>query len=168
MNIETERKFLIESPDISILENQPGFRKRNIVQTYLIPLSKSEKNRRVRCISENGHVSYTYAVKRKISVLSREENEFAISESEYESLKHEAVSELTKTRYSFPYSGHTIEIDVYAENIGKKKLKGKAVLEIELKSESEQFEIPDFINVLAEITGNGNYSNMKLAQKIQL
>ncbi len=167
MNIEIERKFLIKQPDEKLLRQQEGIRMIRITQTYLVPLSEEITNRRVRRIVENGETSYTYTEKKRISSVSREENEREISPEEYSRRLGEAVSFLEKIRYSFPYGDHVIEIDIYPVIFGGKALEGSAILEVELKSEDDEFAIPDFIEVIKEVTGMKKYSNMRLAKKLR-
>lgn len=164
MNIETERKFLIEMPDTAILTAFSGIRIREMVQTYLNYAGKTE--RRIRKITENGAVSCIYTEKRPVAEtkISRYEDERKITADEYSRLMRECVSELTKTRYAFPYRGHVIEIDVYPYEIGGDALLGKAVLEVELSSADEAFELPECITVLKELTGTREFSNKVLAK----
>ena len=42
----------------------------------------------------------------------------------------------------------------------------RAVLEVELESEDEAFDIPPFISVIKEVTGDKRYSNKALAKEI--
>ncbi len=165
MNIEIERKFLIMLPDESLLTQNAECRIRHIVQTYLKPLNNAE--RRIRRVTENGHVSYIYTEKRKCEgkSISRFEDEREITESEYLTLYGEAQSELTKTRYAFPFAVHTVEIDIYPDEIGGDLLHGRAVLEVELGAEDEEIVLPGEIKVVREITGDKAYSNKKLAKK---
>ena len=53
--LEIERKFLIEYPDPAWLEQQPGSRRVEIVQTYL--LSDGSGSRRVRSWTESGRTT---------------------------------------------------------------------------------------------------------------
>ena len=167
MSIEIERKFLIKLPDEDLLLKQDGIRVRDITQTYLVPLSEEVSNRRVRKIVEDGKISYTYTEKRRISEISREEYESEIGPDEYSEKLTEAVSFLIKTRFSFPFGGHVIEIDVYPRIFGGKALEDRAVLEVELKNEDEKIILPDFLEVIREVTGMRKYSNMKLARKVR-
>lgn len=164
MNIETERKFLIELPDADLLASLPGVRIRHMVQTYLTYEGKTE--RRIRRVTENGAVSYIYTEKRPVAEtkISRYEDEREVTGDEYSALMRGCISELTKTRYAFPYRGHVIEIDVYPYEIGGDALDGKAVLEVELASAEEAFDLPEFITVLKELTGTREFSNKVLAK----
>lgn len=165
MPLEIERKFLIRLPDFTKTEN---LRIRHITQTYLAK-EENAPERRIRRIVENGKVKYVFTSKEEIKKTSaaavREEIEYEITEDEYNKFMSSADSELTKTRYSFVYEGHTIEIDVYPYEIGGDALEGYAVLEAELSDENEELKIPDFITVVRELTGSREFTNHALAKK---
>lgn len=165
MHIETERKFLISLPCEDELE---GYAKKEITQTYLTIDDGMGGERRVRAIAEDGETKYIYTEKRKITDVSRYEDESEITREEYDRLIDEADEprELTKTRYIVPHDGHVFEIDVYPREIGGDALDGKAVLEIELSSESQEFDFPPFIKVERELTGQREFSNKSLARRI--
>ena len=132
MQIETERKFLICYPDIKILAETFLADKKEMVQTYL----NAEKGvtSRVRKVTTDKGIKYIRTEKRRISLMSAFEDESEISLEEYEKLLLNANKELKpvlKTRYSFPYKEHVIEIDVYPF------WNDRAVLEIEMKDENE-------------------------------
>ena len=159
--IETERKFLILIPSYEDMKNQKQFRERKIIQTYLE--RTDNKNARVREITENGKISYIKTVKERISILSCFEEEEEISKEEYNRLLEKADKEkksINKTRFSFEYSNHILEIDVY------EFWNDRATLEIELKSEDESFSIPTFIKVIKEISADARYKNTNLAKSI--
>ena len=163
MAIEIERKFLICLPE---LDNVPDCRVRKITQTYLKEIPGKSVERRVRRIEEDGQVSYVFTKKEKLTKMSRIENEWEISEKEYREYLTEAYSTLNKTRYSFPYENHVMEIDVYPYEIGGEGLRDRAVLEVELEDEKEAFAVPDFIEIERELTGTKEFSNKTLAKRI--
>lgn len=167
MAIETERKFLIELPNLDFLSKVNGCRVREIVQTYLKDEKGTGAERRVRKINEDGKITYVFTRKEHITKMSRIEDEREVTLDEYDKLYADAKSELSKTRYAFPHEGHTVEIDVYPYEIGGDALLGKAVLEVELQSEDEEIILPDFVTVIRELTGTGEFSNKKLAKKIR-
>ena len=159
--IETERKFLIRIPSMADLEKQNSFRIRNITQTYL--KTDGKKNARVRKVIENDVVTYITTVKERISTLSCYEDERTISKEEYSALLISADEEkksIHKTRYSFEYCDHILEIDIYDF------WNDRATLEIELKSDDEEFSIPAFIEVIKEISADGRYKNTNLAKNV--
>ena len=168
MGTEIERKFLIRLPDFDTI---PDLRIQEITQTYLTPLpSDPEPERRVRKIAENGRIRWIYTEKRPIrgmGKIARQEEEWEISEAEYGEKLADAMTRLTKTRYSFPFAGHTVEIDVYPHEIGGDALEGLAVMEIELESPDEAIEFPPFIRVIRELTGTREFSNKALARPVK-
>ena len=158
-HIEIERKFLIRIPRVSDMESQPQFRVRKIKQTYL--KSEPHVTARVRELEENGVITYIKTAKKRISTLSCFEDESVISREEYDALLATADEEkksILKTRYSFAYAEHIIEIDVYDF------WDDRATLEIELSSEDEQFSIPSFLTVIKEISSDKRYKNASLAK----
>ena len=160
--IEIERKFLIQMPDKSALVSL-GATVKGIVQTYLVP--QGNETARVRMITEGEHISYIKTEKRRISALSHFEDEHEISYEEYENeLKSRDTSKqaIEKTRYCIGFSNHVLEIDVYPF------WTDRAVLEIELSSEDERFDIPDYIKVIKEVTDDGRYKNTNLAKEIPM
>jgi len=168
MGTEIERKFLILLPDFDTI---PEKRIQDMIQTYLTPPRNDPgAERRVRKISENGIVRFIYTEKRPIPGMAkmvRQEEEWEISADEYRGKLTDAITELTKTRYSFPYAGHTIEIDVYPHEIGGDALDGLAVMEIELSSPDEAIEFPPFIRVIRELTGTREFSNKAMARPVK-
>ena len=168
MATEIERKFLIRLPEF---DNIPERRVQAMTQTYLTALPDDPSlERRVRSIEENGQVRYIYTEKRSLSVNTatvRQEDEWEISAEEYAAKLTQAFSQLSKVRYSFPYAGHIVEIDVYPCHIGGDAMLGLAVLEVELTDENESFELPPFIEVLKELTGTREFSNKTMAKRLR-
>lgn len=160
--LETERKYLIEYPDLSLLEKHPSCRKSEIVQTYLN--SGENEEIRVRMRTENGASTYTKTVKKKISGIKRIELEQRISKEEYivELLDADKTRQpLAKTRYCLPCDEYVFEIDIYPF------WNDKAIMEVELESEDETPKIPDIIKIIKEVTGDDSYKNSKLAEFIK-
>ena len=158
---ETERKFLIEMPDRAQLLSMAGATESEILQTYL--LSENGGSARVRSRTMNGKTVYTHTEKFRLSTLSCTENEAEISEERYlELLKTADPSRrsILKTRITFPYANHLMEIDIYPF------WKNQAVLEIELASEEEAFNIPPFLRVIREVSKDARYKNRALAKDI--
>lgn len=167
MSTEIERKFLIRLPDFDAIPNR---RVQAITQTYLAALPDDPGlERRVRKITENGVTRFIYTEKRTLSnhrAAVRQEDECEISSVAYESKLTEAFSALDKVRHSFPFDGHTVEIDVYPYEIGGAAMLGLAVLEIEMASEDEEITIPPFIEVVRELTGTREFSNKSMAKRV--
>lgn len=159
--LEIERKFLIEYPDPAWLEQQPGSRRVEIVQTYL--LSDGSGSRRVRSWTESGRTTWFRTCKRMLTDRTRIEQEDQVTEEEYRSLLAEADPArhpIEKVRWCVPWASHMLEIDLYPF------WEKQAVLEVELRDEDEVFQIPPELRILLEVTGDPRYLNSSLAREI--
>lgn len=158
--LETERKFLIEYPDIAALTNDPNCKKLEITQTYLP--SESEVERRVRSRGYNGSDLYYYTEKSARSAATRYESEKRITKEEYNRFLESAGEDppqIRKDRYCLSYDFQYFEIDVYPF------WDDKAILEIELTDKNADIRFPSFIKILREVTGEKEYSNSSLAKR---
>lgn len=146
---EIERKFLVTSTDF-ISESTTQFR---IVQGYLN--SNPERTVRIRIKGNRGYI--TIKGKGNESGMSRFEWEKEISVIEAEALL--ALCEkgvIDKTRYEVPMGNQTYEVDVFTgEN------EGLTMAEIELQSENESFEKPNWLG--KEVTSDERYYNAYLS-----
>ena len=159
--IETERKYLIKTPDFSLIEGLDGYSRRDFEQTYLA--SEKGVTRRVRLSRENGKTSYIYNEKRRISPISCIEDEREISEDEYRVLlteKEPCTETVVKTRRTFLFGGQLFEIDSYPFS------PDVCVCETELESESDAAVFPDFIQIIREVSGEKEYSNHSIAKRL--
>lgn len=157
MNIETEKKYVIEMPDVLFLSTLENYTESEIEQIYL---NTEGVTHRIRRRKMGERVVYTETEKRRISPMSVIETEKEIDEVKYNELKKnrkENSKILVKTRYTFDFLGHTIEIDVYP------KWQKSAIMELELKSEGESFSLPPFIKLIKDVTGLFEYSNAKMS-----
>ena len=154
--IETERKFQVKLPSEKQLKASQAV-KSSIVQTYLRRLDPKVE-RRIRQKETNGICVYYYTEKRKLSQISREEVERKISQDEYLRLLTEAIATLIKDRYCFLHENQYFELDVYPD------WENDAILEIELTSEDQEVKLPDWIEVIKEVTGDDKYKNANLAK----
>ena len=153
---EIERKFLVEFPDVDKLDVR---KKIGIIQTYLAD-GENKSQRRVRKMSVNGELSYTYTEKIFLTRITREENECSISRTEYENLLKQAktnVRPVEKTRYAFNYHDQLFELDTYPFS---DKL---AIMELELECPEQKIDFPDNVNVIRDISDDVRYSNSALA-----
>ena len=162
MNIdgmEIERKYLIAMPDKSVLQCADASK---IVQTYLVNPEKGVTER-VRARESGDKTVYTHTVKRKLSAMSREEDEHEISAEEYAELLKRTDTErkpVHKTRYCLEYMNQLFEIDVYPF------WTDRAIMEIELDSEEREVMLPTSVKVIKEVTGDGRYTNAAIAREV--
>ena len=156
---EVERKFLIKRPDertLAAWDAEPE----EILQVYL---TGGEGERRVRQRGADGVWSYTATMKRETGDPGvRLETEKRITEKEYLDLLLEADMSkrpIRKTRWCFPYKSKYFEIDVYP---GEEDF---AIMEVELSKTDEDFEMPEFIEIVEEVTENMAFRNRAIAER---
>ena len=157
--LEIERKFLIEYPDVSLLERLPNCQRVEIIQTYLCAAEGEESRVRQRGI--DGNYIYTQTTKRKVSGRKRIEIERRLSKDEYLRLLMNADTScrpIRKTRYCLTSGNQYFEIDVYPF------WRDKAILEIELSSEADPVHFPEQVKVIREVTEDEAYKNASLAR----
>ena len=146
--IEIERKFLVKNQDFitkSISDNR-------IVQGYLN--SNPERTVRVRIKGDKGYLTIKGKGNDSGTTRLEWEKEIAISDAE-QLLQICEKGVIDKVRYEIPAKNHTYEVDVFfGEN------EGLIIAEIELQSENEYFEKPDWLG--EEVTGKEKYYNAYL------
>lgn len=160
--LEIERKFLIRRPDESLLAQIPGSVKYEIEQIYLPGNDEGERPRIRRRVGPRG-VECFYTVKRKITSVTRVEQEHSISHEQYAALAAlERPMVIRKTRWCLPSGNHTAEVDIYPF------WQSTAVVEVELGSEQEKFELPVELSVIREVTGEARFLNRDMARELLL
>lgn len=144
---EIERKFLVKGDFKNLAVKQT-----RIVQGYLS--SVPERTVRVRIKGDKGFI--TIKGIGNVSGATRYEWEKEIPVSEVEDLlKICEPGIIDKTRYLVKAGNHTYEVDeFYGEN------EGLILAEIELSSENEKFEKPEWLG--EEVTGDTKYYNSML------
>lgn len=147
MGKEIERKFLVNDKINAVIKIATS---NHCSQTYLA--SDNEKVVRVRIMGEKGFLT----IKSKVVGISRHEFEYEIPLADAtKMIELFGVQVIEKRRYLIPIENHTWEIDVF-----EGKNKGLTIAEIELQSEDEQFELPEWIQ--EEVTGDVKYYNNNL------
>lgn len=152
MNKEIERKFLVSRFDTSLATDAVSIR-----QGYVF--STEGKVVRVRTWNDKGYITLKY----RVSKLTRNEFEYEIPKADADKMLDDLCKDevLSKTRYIAEYCGKKWEIDVFH---GKNE--GLILAEIELESENEEFELPDFAG--EEVTANPKYSNHNIAKGLKV
>jgi|TARA_B110000263_G_scaffold33341_1_gene25260 adenylate cyclase len=146
---EIERKFLINA----LPEGMSGTTMR---QGYLQP--EKERAVRVRTVEKDGSKKGVLTIKGmgSASGMSRYEFETEIPVSDADHLLSLCDQPLIeKTRYKYDHGGLVWEVDEF-HGVND----GLVVAEVELESEEQTFDKPDFIG--EEVTGQTKYYNMML------
>jgi len=156
---EIERKYLIEYPDIAMLESLPNCEKVDIIQTYLNSAEGEEV--RIRQRGANGNYIYFETCKKRISGLKRIEIEKRLTKDEYLTRLMDADPTrrpIRKDRYCLADGKQYFEIDIYPF------WNDKAIAEIELSDPDQEICFPDFIKIIKEVTDDEAYKNSSLAK----
>jgi adenylate cyclase len=147
MNKEIERKFLVRGEFRHLAKEQT-----KILQAYLSV--DKEKTVRLRIAGARAYLSVKSGS--KMNSLTRNEWEFPVSVSDAkEMLKICLPGKIEKTRYIVPSGRHKFEVDVFHD-----KNEGLIIAEIELSSENEQFDKPEWLG--EEVSGKPEYYNAYL------
>ena len=145
MFLEIERKFLVSG------FASEGLRCKKMKQAYL---AKDGATVRVRIADNKAFLT----IKGKTEGFSRAEFEYEIPMEDANAMMELAIyPPVIKTRYYTEVGGKTWEVDVFeGEN------EGLVMAEIELKSENEEFTLPEW--AAEEVTGDKRYYNAYLAK----
>ena len=148
--IEIERKFLVKSDQFKT----EAFSQNRIAQGYLSSLP--ERTVRIRIKGERGFITIKGIGKQGGMSRFEWENEILLGEAQ-ELLKLCEKGKIEKNRFEIKSGNHVFEVDeFYGEN------EGLIIAEIELNSENEFFEKPDWLG--EEVTNDERYYNAYLSQ----
>lgn len=149
--IEIERKFLVKD---TIHEVIALIRPHQIIQAYLV--NEKSKSVRVRIMDEKAFLT----IKSDMIGITRKEYEYEIPVIEALSLiKSFGLKSLKKKRYKLEFRSKTWEIDVF-----EGALQGLILAEIELDSEDEKFDVPEWVD--EEVTFKPEFLNASLINRL--
>lgn len=148
--LEIERKFLVKSDDFK----EQAFAKNKIAQGYLSSIP--ERTVRVRIKGDKAFLTIKGIGHQGGMSRFEWENQIPLDEA-VELLKLCEKGKIEKTRYEIKSGNHVYEVDeFYGEN------EGLTMAEIELQSETESFEKPDWLG--EEVTNDERYYNAYLSK----
>lgn len=143
--LEIERKFLVRNNDYKRLATSSS----RICQGYIC--SSRGRTVRVRIRDARGYLTIKGPARNGGFGHYEFEKEITLTEAE-ELMRLCEPGIIDKTRYLVKSGQHTFEVDeFYGEN------EGLVMAEVELESEDEAYEKPDFIGI--EVTGDRRYYN---------
>jgi adenylate cyclase len=149
MGIETERKFLVKGEFRHLAVKEIA-----ITQLYLS--RDPGKTIRIRIADDMAFLTIKTPLTQESIARNEWEYEIPLADAA-EIMKICLPGRITKTRYIIPIGKHKFEVDEFHD-----KNEGLVIAEIELESENQQFEVPDFLG--EEVTGNPAYYNSNLAK----
>lgn len=150
MALEIERKFLVKGDFRAEATSCT-----RIVQGYLC--LDQGKSVRVRIRGEKGYLTIKGAASENGLSRYEFEREIPLEDAERMFRLCEPGS-IDKERYLVPVGNHTWEVDLFHGSN-----EGLILAEIELKSETEPFELPDWVG--EEVTGDTRYYNAQLMKR---
>jgi CYTH domain-containing protein len=162
--LEIERKLLVEVRDLDSLA-AASTSVSSITQTYLVNddgLAERVRRREVRD-ARGEHLQLTHTAKRAVSAGVVEEDEREVDEATYAVLLERTDSTrvpIVKTRYVVPWAERVLEIDSFASP------RAFWMLEVELPGTDDltaPLDLPPWLDVTEEVTGNPAYANWTLA-----
>lgn len=149
--LEIERKFLVRSKAYKT----EAFREERIVQGFLN--THQERTVRVRIKGKSGYLTIKGKSNKAGTSRFEWEKEITIDEAE-NLLKLCEQGVIDKTRYEVQIGNHIFEIDEFEGDN-----QGLIIAEVELQSEHESFEKPDWLG--DEVTGQVKYYNSQLSKQ---
>jgi len=151
MGVEIERKFLVDHDKWEKVSKPEGTHYR---QGYIV----ADSGRTVRIRVSERKAFLNLKSRSGSSNISRSEYEYEIPLDEgLEILKKFTTNGTEKIRYNIQFAGKLWEVDVFSGDNA-----GLIVAEIELESEDEQFERPEWVTI--EVTDDGRYTNAALSK----
>lgn len=148
--IEIERKYLVLNDSYK----EKSFDHSHLQQGYLC--SGSGKAVRVRIRNERAYLTVKGPLPEPGLACYEFEKEITLDEG-IQLMRLCEPGIIDKERWLVNYKGHTFEVDeFFGEN------EGLVMAEVELSSEEENVELPDFIG--KEVTGNPDYYNSHLRE----
>lgn len=147
MATETERKFLVSGEFMHL-----AVKVLNITQFYL----STDPGRTIRIRISDSEAFLTIKNKPDNNSLTRLEWEFPINVADAKEMMQISLpGKVIKSRYLVPFGNQMFEVDVFHE-----KNDGLVIAEIELDSEDQLVEKPDWLG--EEVTGIPDYYNVNL------
>lgn len=147
---EIEYKYLVDKVKWNAFSKPKG---ELIVQGFLH--NSKECVVRIRIKGSKGFLT----IKGETKGITRKEFEYEIPVNEAQEIVDSFISKsIRKIRYEIPLGKNTWEVDVF-----EGALEGLIIAELEVESESETFELPDWVT--EDVSHDANYYNAVLIEK---
>jgi predicted ATPase/CYTH domain-containing protein len=159
--IEIFKKYLVEINDeiIEKVKSETNVSYVHILQHYLKSPEGIEK--RIRRREKDGNTIFYYSEATQLTPNTRIKRDRIISEKQYTDYSVEINHQLNivdKERYGFIEKSRFFKLDIFAFD------KTKALLSVQIPSENEEVIIPEYFNVIKDVTDDINYKNYYLAK----
>lgn len=131
----------------------------HIVQHFLKSTPGTEK--RIRRREKGDSTLFYYSDANMLTPFTRIKTDRIISERQYKDYLIEIdpnLGAIDKERYSFTYKNHFFRLDIFDFD------QSKALLSAQIIQSDESIELPEFVNVLKDVSDIVNYKNYYLAK----
>ena len=154
--IEKFNKYLINVDDALLerIKNEDNYSTSHIVQHYLT--SENNMERRIRRRERGDDVMYSYSEAKYLATNERIKVDRVLTKRQYKDFENQIDRNLNvtdKMRYSFIHNDSFYKLDVFNFD----KTKG-------IISTENDAELPEYIDVIKDVTGDVNYKNYYLAK----
>lgn len=156
-----KRKFLVKAlPDIKAFPRVQDF---DVQHDYLLS-SCTQTQTRIRRRGQGGQYMYTHTERRTVNG-EMVELIMQLTEREYQTLykqrdpTHHAIH---KTRRCFLWRGHYFQLDIFKEPCTD-SCRNLLLLETYTTQKGSDLELPDFLDIAREVTGDPQYSMFSLS-----
>lgn len=154
--IEKFNKYLINVDDALLerIKNEDNYSTSHIVQHYLT--SENNMERRIRRRERGDDVMYSYSEAKYLATNERIKVDRVLTKRQYKDFENQIDRNLNvtdKMRYSFIHNDSFYKLDVFSFD----KTKG-------IISTENEAELPEYIDVIKDVTGDVNYKNYYLAK----
>lgn len=160
---EIERRFLLKRPPSLAELNSANAQKIFLEQMYLRKPDK-RKLRIRKHQAEDGSATYFKTKKSFVRSGVRVENDDFIDSPvdyiRYQEFKIPGTGVIWKHRWYFVYKYQYFELDIFV------RPEGLCLLEIELIKDNDPVELPPFLEIEREVTGDSYYSNYQIAKRL--
>lgn len=170
---ENERKFLVASVDDIPVKNvtvdiEQHYLMSDLMPTQQHPGSQVNVEERVRKRGRDGSFVYTHTMKRRHGAGSAAELDRMITPAEHLMAlerRDPSCAPIRKTRTCFVWEGNYFELDRYTTwtPTGGGQL---TVLEVELEDLDAEIELPPFVKIEREVTGETAFSNKEISRSL--
>jgi adenylate cyclase len=147
MGKEIERKFLVKGEFMHLARKEI-----KILQSYMS--IDTDKTIRLRIADDKAFISIKSRIQNNSIIRDEWEIPVPVSDA-LDMMKICLPGKIIKTRYLVPFGHHIYEVDVFHD-----KNEGLIIAELELLSETEEFEKPEWLG--EEVTGKPEYYNANL------
>lgn len=141
------------------IKQEAGFSTSHIIQHYL--RSDDGYERRIRSRDRNGDMLYSYSEANYLSTNERVKVDRVLTERQYNDFAHQIDTDLhviDKMRYSFIDKGLFFKLEVFDFDTTK------GILTVDEPDDGRTVEVPDYFEVIRDVTGDVNYKNYYLAK----